>query len=37
MIDLSLRGAEKVLREKLDDAHQRKLVGEFIDEVGAVR
>jgi F-type H+-transporting ATPase subunit b len=37
MIDLSLRGAEKVLREKLDDAHQRKLVGEFIDEVGAGR
>ena len=37
MIDLALRGAEKVLREKLDDAHQRKLVGEFIDEVGASR
>ena len=35
MISLSLRGAEKILREKLDDAHQRKLVGEFIDEVGA--
>lgn len=37
MISLSLRGAEKVLREKLDDPHQRKLVGEFIDEVGASR
>jgi F-type H+-transporting ATPase subunit b len=37
MIDLSLRGAEKVLRQKLDDAGQRKLVGEFIDEVGAIR
>lgn len=37
MIRISLRGAEKILREKLDDAHQRKLVGEFIDEVGAAR
>jgi F-type H+-transporting ATPase subunit b len=37
MIRISLRGAEKILREKLDDAHQRKLVGEFIDEVGASR
>jgi F-type H+-transporting ATPase subunit b len=37
MISISLRGAEKVLREKLDDAHQRKLIGEFIDEVGASR
>jgi F-type H+-transporting ATPase subunit b len=37
MIRISLRGAEKILREKLDDVHQRKLVGEFIDEVGASR
>jgi F-type H+-transporting ATPase subunit b len=37
MIHLSLRGAEKVLRERLDDAHQRKLVGEFIDDVGAMQ
>ncbi len=37
MINISLRGAEKILREKLDDAHQRKLMGEFIDEVGAGR
>lgn len=36
-ISLALRGAEKILREKLDDPHQRKLVGEFIDEVGAAR
>jgi len=36
MISLSLRGAEKIMREKLDDARQRKLVGEFIDEVGAL-
>ncbi len=35
MIRLSLRGAEKILREKLDDPHQHKLVSEFIDEVGA--
>ena len=26
---------EKILREKLDESHQRKLVNEFIDEVGA--
>ncbi len=37
MIRISLRGAEKILGERLDDAHQRKLVGEFIDEVGASR
>lgn len=35
MITLSIHAAEKVLREKLGDATQRKLVGEFIDEVGA--
>ena len=35
MIRLSLRGAEKILREKLDSAHQHKMVSEFIDEVGA--
>ena len=37
MIHLALRSAEKILRQKLDDASQRKLVGEFIDEVGALR
>ena len=37
VIDLSLRVAEKVLRQKLDDPAQRKLAGEFIDEVGALR
>lgn len=37
MIGLSLRAAEKILRQKLDDPAQRKLVGEFIDEVGATR
>ncbi len=37
MIGLALGGAEKVLREKLDDAHQRRLVAEFIDEVGALK
>jgi F-type H+-transporting ATPase subunit b len=37
MISLSLRSAEKILRQKLDDPAQRKLVGEFIDEVGAQR
>jgi F-type H+-transporting ATPase subunit b len=37
VIDLSLRTAEKILRQKLDDPAQRKLAGEFIDEVGALR
>jgi F-type H+-transporting ATPase subunit b len=37
MISLSLRSAEKILRQKLDDSAQRKLVGEFIDEVAALR
>ena len=37
IIDLSLRAAEKILRQKLDDPNQRKLIGEFIDEVEAVR
>jgi len=36
MIALSMRGAEKILRQKLDEPHQRKLVSEFIDEVGAL-
>ena len=37
VIDLALRSAEKVLRQKLDDPAQRRLAGEFIDEVGALR
>ena len=37
VIQLSLRGAEKILRQKLDDPAHRKLVSEFIDEVGALR
>jgi F-type H+-transporting ATPase subunit b len=37
IIDLALRSAEKVLRQKLDDPAQRRLAGEFIDEVGALR
>lgn len=37
MVALAIRAAEKILREKLDEPHQRKLVGEFIDEVGATR
>ena len=37
IIDLSLRTAEKILRQKLDDPAQRRLAGEFIDEVGALR
>jgi len=37
VISLSLKTAEKILRSKLDDPAQRKLAGEFIDEVGALR
>ena len=37
VIGLSIRTAEKILRQKLDDPAQRKLAGEFIDEVGALR
>lgn len=36
IISLSVRSAEKILRQKLDDPAQRKLAGEFIDEVGAL-
>jgi F-type H+-transporting ATPase subunit b len=35
MVHLSMRTAEKILRERLDEATQRRLVGEFIEEVGA--
>lgn len=37
VIDLSMRTAEKILRQKLDDPLQRKLVGEFVDEVGSIQ
>ena len=37
VIGLSMRTAEKILRTKLDDPAQRKLAGEFIDEVGAIQ
>ena len=36
VINLAMRSAEKILRQKLDDAAQRKLTSEFIDEVGAL-
>ena len=37
VIALSLATAEKILKSKLDDPAQRKLAGQFIDEVGALR
>ena len=37
MVDLALRSAEKILRQKLDEPAQRRLAGEFIDEVEAMR
>jgi len=36
IVGLSLRAAEKILRQKLDEPAQRKLASEFIDEVGAI-
>ena len=35
VVQLSLRTAEKILRQKLDDPAQRRLAAEFIDEVGS--
>jgi F-type H+-transporting ATPase subunit b len=37
VIHMSMRTAEKILRQKLDDPAQRKLIGEFVDEVGAAK
>ena len=37
IIKLSMRSAEKILRQQLDEKTQRKLASEFIDEVGALR
>jgi F-type H+-transporting ATPase subunit b len=37
VIALSLATAEKILRSRLDDPAQRKLAGQFIDEVGTLR
>jgi F-type H+-transporting ATPase subunit b len=37
VVSLSMRTAEKILRQHLDDAAQRKLVGEFVEEVGAIQ
>jgi len=37
VIHLSMRTAEKILRQKLDEPAQRQLTSEFIDEVGALR
>ncbi|HET9327390.1 MAG TPA: F0F1 ATP synthase subunit B [Candidatus Eisenbacteria bacterium] len=36
MVALSVRAAEKILRQKIDDQGQRKLAGEFIDQVAAL-
>ncbi len=37
VVRLAVRSAEKILREKLDESHQRRLMGEFIDEAEAIR
>ncbi|HXS82913.1 MAG TPA: F0F1 ATP synthase subunit B [Methylomirabilota bacterium] len=37
VIGLSIATAEKILKAKLDEPAHRKLAGQFIDEVGALR
>ncbi|MBI1798314.1 MAG: F0F1 ATP synthase subunit B [Candidatus Eisenbacteria bacterium] len=37
VVHLSIRTAEKILKQKLDAPAQRKLAAEFIDEVGALK
>jgi len=37
MIAIAMRSAEKILRQKLDEATQRKLAAEFLDDVGTLR
>ena len=37
VIDLALLSAEKILRQKLDEPAQRRMAGEFVDEVEALR
>jgi F-type H+-transporting ATPase subunit b len=36
IISLSVRTAEKILRQKMDDPAHRKLAADFIDDVGAL-
>ncbi len=37
MARLAVAGAEKILRKKLDETEQRRLVGEFIADAGELR
>src|SRR5580765_7799326 len=37
VIDLAIHAAEKILRQKLDEPGQRRMAGEFVDEVEALR
>jgi F-type H+-transporting ATPase subunit b len=37
MARLAVAGAERILRKKLDDAEQRRLIGEFLEEVKEIR
>ena len=37
VVHLSIRTAEKILRKQIDDPAQRKLAGEFVDEVAALK
>jgi F-type H+-transporting ATPase subunit b len=34
---LAVMGAERILRKKLDDGEQRRLIGEFLEEVKEIR
>ena len=37
MARLAVGGAERILRKKLDEAEQRRLIGEFVAEAGELR
>lgn len=37
MARLAVGGAEKILRKKLDEAEQRRLIGEFVADAGELR
>jgi F-type H+-transporting ATPase subunit b len=37
VVSLSIRTAEKIINQKLDDATHRQLAGKFVDEVSALK
>ena len=37
VVRLTLAASERILRERMDDATSRRLVGEFVDELGSAK